>query len=325
MFRKLLCRLGLALCCAASPAAAAPDSYPAKPIRLIVGGGAGSVGDVRARWVATRLTAELGQPVVVENRAGAGGSIAAEQAAKSPPDGYTLFLIHVGILVAPEIHKPIGFDPLADFAPISRISKGYGVLTVHPGVPAASVAELIKLARERPGQLNYGSTGIGGPPWMMGELFKRQAQLDVTHVQYKGGGELLADLIGGRLDYWFEGLLIQLPHVKAGRLRALAVTAPRRLPSLPDVPTIMEAGLPAYDFQGWTGLVAPAGTPRRIIQRLNAALAKVLSTREARDWLAEQANDPAVESAEEFAAFMRAERIRWGPLVREAKAKAGGL
>ena len=298
------------------------EAFPAKPIRIVVGGGTGSVSDVRTRWVAQRLGPVLGQPVVVENKPGAGGNIAAEQVAKSAPDGYTLFLAHMGVLVAPQVYGNVGFDPLADFAPISRISKGYGILTANAELPVHSVGELIALARERPGKLNYGSTGIGTPPWMAGELFRRQARIDVTHVAYKGGGELLQDLIGGRIDYWLEGALIQMPHVKAGRLRALAVTAPQRLSFLPDVPTLREAGLGDFAFEGWTGLVAPRGTPRAVIDTINAAMRRVLTSDEAVAWLASQANEPAVESPEEFAAFLRAEHAKWLPVVKEAGVKA---
>jgi tripartite-type tricarboxylate transporter receptor subunit TctC len=300
--------------------AAFAQPFPSKPIRIIVGGGTGSVSDVRTRWIAQRMT--MGQPIVVENKPGAGGNIAAEYVAKSAPDGYTLLLVHMGMLVAPEVYASAGYDPLADFAPISRISKGYGVLTAYPGVPARSVQELIALARDKPGSLNYGSTGIGTPPWMAGELFKRHAKIDVTHVAYKGGGELLQDLIGGRIDYWLEGALIQLPHVKAGRLRALAVTSPERLAFLPDVPTLREAGLTDFEFQGWTGLVAPRGTPRAVIDQVNAAMRKVLTSAEAIAWLADQANEPAVETPEEFSAFMAAERAKWVPVVRAAGVKA---
>ncbi|HYC35037.1 MAG TPA: tripartite tricarboxylate transporter substrate binding protein [Usitatibacter sp.] len=320
MLGKLAASAALLIAVFSTPVVA--DTYPGKPIRLIVGAGTGSVSDVRSRWIAIRLARELGQPVVVENRPGAGGSIAAEQAARSPADGHTLFLVHMGILVAPEIYKNLGFDPVMDFAPISRISRGYGVLTVHPGVPATTVQELIKVARENPGKLNYGSTGIGGPPWMMGELFKRLARIEVTHVPYKGGGELLTDLIGGRIDYWLEGALVQVPHIRTGKLRALAVTSPQRLPILPHVPTLVEAGLSDFEFEGWTGLVAPAATPRPVIARLNAAMANVLSSREAVEWLADQANEPAIDTPEGFAAFMRSERAKWAPVVREANAKA---
>ena len=321
MFGKLLGSICVVLGTLSCGAALA-DAYPSKPVRIVVGQGAGSVGDVRARWIAARLAAELGQPFVVENRVGAGGTIAAAHVARSPADGHTLLLTHLGILVGPETYPDTSYDPLADFAAISRISKGYGVLTVHPAVPAKTVAELVKLAKDNPGKLNYASTGVGAPPWMMAELFKRLTDVKVTHVAYKGGGEVLSDLMAGRIDYWFEGALIQLPHLKAGRLRALAVTAPQRLPFLPDVPTLAEAGLPAYEFQSWTGFAAPARTPRAVIDRLHAAMAKVLSTREALEWLADQGNEPAVESPEQFAAFMKSERSRWAPVVREAKAKS---
>jgi len=296
--------------------------FPSKPVRIMVGGGAGSVSDVRTRWLAQRMGVVLGQPVIVENKPGAGGNLAADFVAKSAPDGYTLFLAHMGVLVAPEVYAGTSFDPLADFAPISRISHGYGILTTRADLPARSVDELIALAKREPGKLNYGSTGIGTPPWMAGELFKRHAKIEVTHVAYKGGGELLQDLMGGRIDYWLEGALIQMPHVKAGKIRALAVTAPQRLPFLPDVPTLREAGLTDFEFEGWTGLVAPRGTPPAVIEQLNAAMRKVLTSPEAVAWLAEQANEPLAESPEEFAAFMKSERAKWLPVVKGAGVKA---
>ena len=314
-------RIVVAFLAALMMGSAFAQPYPAKPIRIMVGQGAGSVGDVRARWVAQRLAPLLGQPVIVENKLGAGGNVAAEYVAKSAPDGYTLLLAHMGTLVGPDVYPNVGFDPLSDFTPISRISKGYGVLTVNPQVPARTVQDLVQLARAQPGKLNYGSTGIGAPPWMMAELFRRQANIDVTHVPYKGGGELLQDLIGGRIDFWIEGPLIQMQHIQSGRLRALAVTGPHRLAFLPDVPTLKEAGLPDYEFQGWTGLVAPAGTPRAVVEKLNAGMHKVLLSAEATDWLQSQANEAAVESPEAFAEYLKQQRAQWAPIVRHLAVK----
>lgn len=319
---RALGRILLLAAATALGAVVAVAAYPERPIKLIVSGGAGSVSDIRARWIAARLGTALGEPVVVENQAGGNGIIGTRFVARSAPDGHTLVLVHMGNLIMnPLLYADVGYDPFADFAPVSRISTGYGVLTVNPQLPVRTLDELIKLAKQNPGKLNYGSTGIGGPPWMMAELFKRMAGIDVTHVQYKGGGELLTDLIAGRIDYWFEGSLIQMPHIKAGKLRPIVVTAPERLAYLPDVPTITEAGLPGYEFQGWTGIAAPAGTPRAIIDRLNLEMGKVLRSREAVEWFTEQGNTPVVETPEEFAAFIRAQQKKWGALVREANIK----
>jgi tripartite-type tricarboxylate transporter receptor subunit TctC len=309
----------LSLASAIGFAAAAPDPYPARPIKLIVSAGAGSVSDVRARWLAARLGPALGQPVVVENLVGGNQMIGTRHVARSAPDGYTLLLVHMGnVAINPHLYRDPGYDALDDFAPVARISSGYSLLTVNPAVPARTAAELIALAKEKPGKLNYGSTGIGNPPWMAAELFRRMANIDVTHIPYKGGGELLADLIGGRIDYWIEGATIQLQHVKAGRLRVLAVTSAHRLAILPDVPTVSESGLPGYEFGGWTGIAAPAATPRPVVEKLNAEIVKALNTPEAIEWLAEFANEPSQDTPEQFAAFVRAQHAKWGRVIREA-------
>jgi tripartite-type tricarboxylate transporter receptor subunit TctC len=196
------------------------------------------------------------------------------------------------------------------------------LLAVHPDVPARTVADLIRLAKENPGKLNYGSPGIGSPPHIAGELFKRSAQIDVTHIPYKTGPAAQIDLIGGRLTYTFESLVSQLPQVRAGTLRGLAVTSAKRLATLPDVPTVAESGLPGYEYWGWMGISAPAGTPKEIISRLNAELTKILGSKEAHDWFAEQGGEPVAETPEEFAAYIKAEHSRWGKLIREAGIKA---
>jgi tripartite-type tricarboxylate transporter receptor subunit TctC len=311
----------LLLLALAAPATVA-QSFPSKPVHIIVGVGPGSVSDVRSRWLADRLSPLLGQPVVVENRVGAGGSVAAEYVAKSPADGHILLFATIGTLVIPEVYPNAAFDPVRDFAPVARLSKGYAVLTVNPQLPVRSVADLLKLAREKPGQLNYASTGIGAPPWMAAELFKRLTRIEATHVPYKGGGEVLTDLMGGRLDYWFESPLIQLPHIQAGKLRALAVTGPQRISSMPDVPTLREAGVEGYELQSWIGLVAPAGTPRAAVEKLHAAITKIYASREAIEMLAEQGSEPVIETPEDFGALMKSERARWSPIVRDASVKS---
>ena len=299
------------------------QGYPAKPIRLIVTGAPGSVSDIRGRWVSERLNAVLGRPIVVDNRSGAGGNIGMEVAARSPKDGYTLVVVHQGTLALnPHIYARLGYDPIGDFAPITRFVVGPLMLAVHPGVPAKTVGDLIALARKNPGQFSYGSPGIGTPPHLAAELFKRMAKIEATHVPYKGGAAALLDLAGGRVTYTIEGLALQGPHAKTGKIRALAVTDTKRAASFPEVPTLAESGLPQYEFLGWMGLAAPAGTPREIVKQLNGAMTNILRTPEAREWFAEQGGEPFADTPEEFAAFIKREYERWGPIIRDAGIKA---
>ncbi len=321
-------RIPVALSCAmllttGSGAVAFAQTYPVKPVRLIVPGPPGSVTDVRARWIAEKLAPSFGQPIIVENRGGAGGIIGTEVVAKSAPDGYTILLAHQGThAINPHIYERPGYDALTDFAPITRLVLNPLVLAVHPGLPVNSLAELLKLAKDKPGQLFFGSPGNGTPPHLAGELFKRMAGIDVTHVPFKGGAQAQAELIAGRIAYTVEGVAIQLQQVKAGRLRALAVTGAERVPALPDTPTIAEAGVPGYEYQAWTGIVAPAGTPRAIVDQLQGAIARALHTPETREWLATQGAVPGGESPEAFAAFIKAEYAKWGKVIREAGIKA---
>jgi tripartite-type tricarboxylate transporter receptor subunit TctC len=302
---------------------AVAQPYPAKPVRLVVTGAPGSVTDVRGRWLADRLTRALAQPVFVENRPGAGGNVGSEYAARSAPDGYTILVVHQGtVAINPHLYPNLAYDPLVDLAPITRMTSNPLLLAVHPTVPAMTTAELIALAKAKPGQLNYGSPGGGTPPHMAGELFKRMAGIDVTHVPYKGGAGALADLVAGRLTYTIEGPAIQLAQVKAGRLRALAVTGPQRFAALPEVPTLAESGVPGYEYVAWTGIAAPAATPRTIIAKLYAETAAVLRSPESREYFAAHGAEPGGESPEEFAAFIRAEHAKWGKVVREAGIKA---
>lgn len=255
--------------------------------------------------------------------AGAGGNIGAEVAAKSPKDGYTLVLVHQGTLALnPHLYSRLGYDPITDFAPITRLVVSPLLLAVHPDVPAKSAADLVELARKKPGQLNYGSPGSGTPPHMAGELFRRMANIDVTHVPYKGGTAALMDLMGGRIAYTFDALVLQAPHVKSGKIRGLAVTGNKRVAALPEIPTVAESGVPGYEYWGWMGMAAPAGTPRTIVARLNSEIVKILRTPEAREWFAEQGGEPVGDTPEEFAAYIKSEHARWGPIVREAKIKA---
>lgn len=303
------------------PALAQP--YPSKPVRLIAPAPPGSPVDIRARWVAEKLAPALAQPIVVENKAGAGGNIGTEAAAKSSADGYTLVIVHQGTLaINPHIYGRTGYDAIADFAPITRLLESVLMLAVHPQVPAHSVADLLRLAREQPGRLSYGSSGIGTPPHMAGELFRKMAGIDVQHVPYKGATPALTDLIAGRVAFTIDSFTMQLPQVKAGKLRALAVTGVKRAASAPDVPTLAEAGLAGYDYRSWMGVAAPAGIPKEIIARLNAELVRALSTAEARAWFHAQGAEVVADTPEEFAAVIRAEHARWGAIIREAGIRA---
>ena len=316
--RQMTLAAAAALC---APAVRA-QAWPNKPIR-IVAGGAGSVTDIRARWLADRLSPVLGQPVVVENNGAAGGNVGAEAVARSAPDGHTLLVIHQGTAAAnPHLYAHTGYNPLTDFAPITRFGHGSLLLSVHPGVQAASVRELVALGKAKAGALNYGSPGNGTPPHLAGELFKRTAGIEATHVPFKGGGAMMQALLGGHVSYCLEGLTAQLPHVRAGTLRALAVTGPQRTPSLPDVPTIAEAGLPGYDFTGWTGFAAPASTPRPVVERLQAEIARIAATDEARQWFERSGADAGIQSPQEFGDFIRLEHTRLGKLIREAGVRA---
>lgn len=301
---------------------AAEAAWPARPIRLVAGG-AGGVTDVRARWLAERLGAALGQPVIVDNVAAAGGAVSAEQVARSAPDGYTLLMTHQGIAaVTPHLNPKLGYDALADFAPVTRLGHGSLLLAVPVALPANTVAELIALGRRQPGVLNYGSPGIATPPHLASELFVRSAGIRATHVPFKGGGALATALIGDQITWAIEGPTAQLPHVRSGRLRALGVTGTRRLPLLPDVPTIAEAGLPGYEFAGWTGIVAPAATPKAIVTRLNAEVARIAESPEGRQWFENGGAEPGTQAPEAFGAFMRDEHARWGRVIREADIRA---
>jgi tripartite-type tricarboxylate transporter receptor subunit TctC len=305
------------------PAAAqATDAWPSKPIHLVVPGGVGGVVDIRARWLAERLGPALGQAFVVENRSGAGGNIGMESVARSPADGYTLVVIHQGTMTMnPHLYARTGYDPLADFVPIARVGLAPLMLAVHPSVPARSVGELIALAKAKPGQLNYGSPGNGTPPHLAAELFKRMAGIDAVHVPFNGGGQETQALVGGQITYTIEGLTLQLPLVQSGRLRALGVTSARRLPALPDIPTLAESGLPGYEFMGWIGIAAPAATPREIVERLAREIAAIEATAEARDWFATYGAEAGTIAPNAFAAEIRAEHARWGQVIRDARIK----
>lgn len=307
--------------CAAAPAIGA-DPWPSRPVRLIAAG-SGSVTDIRARWLAARLAPLLGQPVVVENKPGAGGLLTMEAGARSAPDGYSIVVVHQGtIALNPFIYANLPYDPFRDFVPITALGVGPLVLVANPKLGVATLAELLALGRSRASPLSFATPGVGTPPHIASELLKRESGLQATHVPYKSGGQAASDLIAGHIDFAIEGLTVMRPHVMAGRVRGIATTGKRRVASLPDLPTLAEAGLPSYHFEGWVGLAAPAGTPAAIVERTYKAIAQVLASAEAREWFAEAGADPGPMPPADFAAFMRAEHDRLGKVIRGAGIRA---
>jgi len=314
-----------ALCAALAAVApvAAAESYPSKPIRIIVTGTPGGPPDLLARWLAERLAPALRGVVVVENRPGAGGNVAMQAAARSLPDGYTLVVAGQGpFALNPHMYANPGYNPIGDFVPITQIERGALLLAVNPQVPVHSVSELMALANEKPGELNCGSPGMGTPPHLAGELFSRSANVKVVHVPYAGPSAAMLDLIAGRLTFTFGALNVQLPQVKAGKIRALAVTSPTRLEALPEIPTVAESGLPGFEYIGWLGIAAPAGTPEPIIERLQREIALIVLTDEARRYFASYGREPVASTPAAFAAFIRAEHAKWGQVIRESNIKA---
>ena len=304
-------------------AATALHAYPEQPVKLIAPAPPGSPVDIRARWVADRLASALGQPVIVENRSGAGGNLGAETAARSRPDGHTLVVVHQGILAFnPHLYARTGFDPLKDFVPITRLVDTVLVLAVPSESDVRSVADLVRAARQSPGRLMFGSSGVGTPPHMAAELFRRLAIIEVVHVPYKGATPALTDLLGGRLAFSIDSAALLVPQAKAGKLRLLAVTGRERLAILPDIPTLAESGLPGYQYGAWMGVLAPAGTPDAIVRRLNSELVRAVRSPEGRAWLESQGGVPVGDSPEEFAEYIRGEHARWGKLIREAGIRA---
>ena len=298
-------------------AAHAQSVYPAKPIRLVLGFPAGTNVDVLARPIAQRMTEMLGQPVVVDNRPGATGLIANEFVAKAPPDGYTLLVAPGSSLTsAPHLKLKMPYDALKDFAPIIQINSFPQVLIVNPTVPAISVRDLIAIARAKPGMLTFGSSGTGSAFHLAGELFKSMAKVDMLHVPYKGGNLALNDLLGGRLDLMFYSLAIANPQIKAGKLRAIAVTGLKRDPLQPQVPTVDESGLKGYEIIGWHGFLAPAATPQEIVRRVNATVAKILGTAEIRELWASQGMEVVINTPEQFAQRIRSDYEKYGRIVQ---------
>ena len=315
--RRMRTLFATVLLCAAALAQA--QSYPAKPIHLIVPFPPGGGNDTVARAIAQQIGPDLGQPVVVDNRPGAGGSVGAELAAKAPPDGYTLFLAGVGShAVNPNLHARLPYDPVRDFAPITLVASAPSVLVVNPAVPARSVAEFTAYARANPGKLNYASNGQGSAAQLAAAMYESMAGVMMVHVPYKGIAPALTDLLSGEVQLMFGTVVALVPHIQAGKLRALAVTSRSRSALLPEVPTLAESGLPDYEAGSWYGIMAPAGTPRDIIERLHAAIVKALAQPEVAKRLAAEGAIVIGSTPAAFGAHVKAELARVAAVVRAA-------
>jgi tripartite-type tricarboxylate transporter receptor subunit TctC len=320
--KTLITAAGFALL-TALPLSVAAQSYPTKPIRIIVGQTAGGVSDLIARLVAQRLTEAFKQSALVENRAGAAGGIGTEMAVKAAPDGYTLLLSSAGpIVINPGLYPKLGYDPIRDLAPIAFIASSPLVLVLHPSVPAKTVKELVALAQAQPDKLSYGSGGSGSPPHLTAELFKTMTGAKMTHIPFKGSAPSVIALVGGQVDLSFSTVAITLPQMKAGCIRALAVTSPTHHPAVPQLPTMAEAGLPGFESQQWFALFGPAALSKDIIARLNTEVGRWLETPEVRTRLSAEGAEPGRLTLDQFAAFIRTDAARWMKVIKASGATA---
>jgi tripartite-type tricarboxylate transporter receptor subunit TctC len=304
-------------------AAQAQAPFPAKPITIIVPFSAGGTTDILARVVGQYMSKDLGQPVIVDNRAGAAGNIGAQIVARAAPDGYTLLMGTVGThAINQSLYKKMPFDPIKDFAPLSRVALVPNLLVANPSQPYKTVKEMIAYAKANPGKITFASSGNGTSIHLSGELFQHMAGVEMQHIPYRGSAPAVTDLIGGQTAVMFDNMPSSIAYVKSGKLRALAVTTPKRSPALPDVPTIAEAGLPGYSATSWFGLLAPASTPAPVVGKLNASILKALADPEVKKKLAEQGAEPHGEKPEQFAEFIRSETAKWGKTVKQSGATA---
>ncbi|MCW5606176.1 MAG: tripartite tricarboxylate transporter substrate binding protein [Burkholderiales bacterium] len=321
-FARLLL-VGISFVVCTSAAAQTADAYPSRPIRVIVTYPPGGGVDLAARTIGQKLTDAFGQQVIIDNRGGGGGNIAMDMGARAQPDGYTLVMSAAGpTAINVSLYSKIPFDPVRDFAPVARVASTIYALVVHPSVEARSVKDLIALAKASPGKLTFASAGIGAPPHLAGELLKSMAGIDIIHVPYKGTGPAIADLMGGQVTMMFSDALAAAPQIRAGKLRGLAVSSPKRFPLVPDLPTVSESGVPGFSAVGWTGLLAPAGTPRPIVQKLNTAIVRVLPLPDVREKLAGDGSEFGKNTPEEFSAFIREEITKWGKVIKASGARA---
>jgi tripartite-type tricarboxylate transporter receptor subunit TctC len=299
----------------------AQDAWPTRPIRFILPFPPGGGTDILGRLIAERLSASLGQPVVTENRGGAGGNVGAEAAARSAPDGYTIVLVAPSLAISPTLYSKINYDPVKDFAPVSLVATVPNVMITQPSMPG-QLQEFIALAKGKPGALNFGSGGAGTSNHLAGELFNIVTGAKLVHIPYKGVNLAMQDVLAGNVHLVFIGIPAAAPHIKAGKLRALALVAPQRSSALPEVPTVAEAGLRDFEVTTWYGVLAPAGTSRTIVNRLNLELVKIMHSPELKEKLAATGTEPHTSTPEEFAAYIKSEIAKWGDVVRKAGVKA---
>ena len=306
-----------------APVTLRAQSYPSKPIRLIIPFPPGGSTDILGRSLAQKLSEAWGQQVLVDNRGGAGGTIGADLAAKAPADGYTLLMGHIGTLaVNVSLYPKLGYDPVRDFAPVSMVALVPNVLVVHPALPVKNVTELIAYAKANPGKLNYSSGGNGSAAHLAVEYFKLQTKTEIVHVPYKGTGPSVTDLIAGQVSMTMTGAPAVMPHVQSGRIRALGVSSPQRIPALAQIPTVAESGVPGFDATQWYGVVAPVGTPKDIVARLNAEIRKIMQSKEMLERLNTEGAISAAGTPEQFDAYIKSEIARWGAVVKAAGMKA---
>jgi tripartite-type tricarboxylate transporter receptor subunit TctC len=299
---------------------ASPD-YPNRPVKLIVPFTPGGSTDIVARHIADKLRESMGQPFVIENKPGAGGTIGIDLVAKSAPDGYTIGFVPGAHAINASLYKSLPYDTLRDFTPVIHIANVASMVVVHPSVPAKNITDLIRMAKEKPGSVSFASAGAGTVTHMTGELFKIKSHVNLMHVPYKGSSQALRDLLGGQVQVMFANFPGTLQHVQAGKLRALAVNGAKRSPLLPDVPTVAESGVPGYEANTWFGVLAPAGTPKAIVTRLNQEIAKAVRSADIQAFLAAEGGEATAGTPEEFAAFLRADVQRWAEVVKAAGAE----
>jgi tripartite-type tricarboxylate transporter receptor subunit TctC len=321
VFCVLVFRVLAALSLLAIACTVAAQVFPAKPIRLIVPFAAGGPGDVQARLIGSKLTEAWGQQVIVENRGGANGIIAFEIGAKADPDGHTVIMVTAGFTINATLYPKLPYDSIRDFAPVSQISSGPGILVVHPSLPAHSVKELIALARGRPGQIVYMSAGVGAPSHLAFELLQSATNTRFVHIPYKGIAPGITDLIAGHVQVSIPTILAGLVHSKSGRLRALATTGSKRAPAAPDLPTVAESGVPGYEAANWFGIVVPAKTPRAIVARLNQEIVRALAVPDVRERLLSQGMEPISNAPEAFAKYIHSEIAKWAAVIKASGAK----
>ena len=301
-------------------ATAAAQTYPSRPVRIVIPLSPGGTTDVPGRIIAQKLSETLGQQFYVENRAGAGGTIGSDFVAKANADGYTLLLTATPFVITPHVYKKLPYDALADFTPVIRIASGPYVLVVHPSLGVNSVKELIAAAKKEPGKIDFASSGNGSAQHLVTELFMYMAGIKLNHVPYKGSGPAQQDLMSGIIKVSFVGTPIAIPHMKSGRLKALGVSTAKRSPEMPDVPTVAQAGVPGYEAIVWIGMLAPAGTPREIIAKLNSEIGKLVRTDEVKKLLTPTGMEPDPDTPEQFGAYVKADYDEWGKVVRDSGA-----